>query len=371
MAHEQPKDGAKGIAIRQDGLVKPLSELEKRIAAAPMKAMKSGGLAGAMGAARFKVTAAEPQEIVLPLPQLVDGQVPITYFVTVNPPEAATEIHLWYRDHDNLVLFVRLAGKKRDVQINWSSIVLLTSWETTPNGSRLGPYRAETPCAQASSDAIAKLAAETWPKSGKAEEFAGNIQKRIRDMKRIAQPRSIDALGILKSGENSICTANANLASALMRSKGIACRSIAVIPTTSQRLEMHRIVECAQKDKWFSFDPSSLQNDIPARPWQNIVMSKSTIEDEERAMKPRMGIALGCPYGQEMELLTPGVTLNGQDFFWTIAKPLVEFDSSEDATRLAAKAWSRYRETGVLDASQLNAATAESADEFAKKMKGK
>jgi hypothetical protein len=190
-------------------------------------------------------------------------------------------------------------------------------------------------------------------------------------MKRIAQPRSIDALGILKSGENSICTANANLASALMRSKGIACRSIAVIPTTSQRLEMHRIVECAQKDKWFSFDPSSLQNDIPARPWQNIVMSKSTIEDEERAMKPRMGIALGCPYGQEMELLTPGVTLNGQDFFWTIAKPLVEFDSSEDATRLAAKAWSRYRETGVLDASQLNAATAESADEFAKKMKGK
>ncbi len=141
-------------------------------------------------------------------------------------------------------------------------------------------------------------------------------------------------MGILKSGENSICTANANLATALMRSKGIACRSVAVIPPTSERLEMHRIVEWTEKDRWVSFDPSSLQTDIPAKPWQNIIMAKTTTQDEQVAMKPRRGVTLGCPYGQEIELLTPEVILAGQDFFWTMAKPMAVFDATEEAACL-------------------------------------
>jgi hypothetical protein len=210
---------------------------------------------------------------------------------------------------------------------------------------------------------------DLWPKSDKAEAFAANIQRHIREMKRVQRPRTLDALGILKSGENSICTANANLAAALMRSKGLACRSIAVIPPTSQRLEMHRIVEWAEKDRWIPFDPSSLQTDIPARPWQNIIMARTTTQDEQVAMKPRMGAALGCPYGQEMELLTPGVILTGQAFFWTIAKPLAEFEATEEAARVAAKAWARYLETGALAPAQLKAGSAKTATEFGELLK--
>jgi hypothetical protein len=365
------KSDPKAVAIRQDGLAETRAELEARITSAPAQVMKAGGLAGAMGGARVRVTSPKLQEIMLPVPQLTGGQVPLFYFVAVTPAEMASGFRLLTRDDGNVVALVRLAGTRQEAQITWASVVLLTSWDATPDRTPAEPYRAATACVQSDADDVATLAAELWPKSGKAEAFAANIQRHIREMKRVEPPRTLDALGILKSGESSICTANANLASALMRSKAIACRSIAVIPTTSQRLEMHRIVEFAEGDRWVPFDPSSLQTDIPAKPWQNIIMARTTTQDEQVAMRPRRGVALGCPYGQELELLTPGVVLFGQDFFWTIGKPLVELEATEEAAGLAARAWARYLETGRLAPAQLEAGSAKTAAELGELLRSK
>ncbi|MBX9583549.1 MAG: transglutaminase family protein [Gemmataceae bacterium] len=370
-AGEQPKAKSGEVVLQQAGLAELHAQLDKRITSAPVRVMKSGGMAGAMGATRVKVTATDPQEITLPVPQLTGGQVPLAYSFTVSPADAAREVRLRTTDGGSVVLFVRLAGKNQEVQIAWSSVVLLTSWDVTPDRAPVEPYRTATACVQSKSDEVVKLAAETWPVSGKAEEFAANIQKHIGRMKRVAQPRSLDAVGIVKSGENSICTANANLASGLMRSKGVACRSLAVIPPTSQRLEMHRIVEMAVKDCWVPFDPSCLHTDIPAKPWQHIIMARTTTQDEQVAMKPRMGMSLGCPYGQEVELLTPGVILTGQDFFWTIGKPLAEFEATEETTRLAARAWTSYLETGVLTPAQLKSGGVKTAAELSDLFKSK
>ena len=60
-------------------------------------------------------------------------------------------------------------------------------------------------------------------------------------------------------------------------------------------------------------------------------------------MAPRMGAMPGCPFGQEAELLTPNVTLFGEDFFWTQAAPLAEF-ADRGSIKLAAKAWAGYLE---------------------------
>jgi hypothetical protein len=277
-APERKGDGKDvGAAIRQDGLAGPQADLEKRITSAPARVMKKSGLAGAMGGAHVLVTSGDAQEILLPIPQLADGQVPVSYFIRSTPPDAATEFRLCRGEEGNVAVRVRLAGKKQDVQIAWSSVVLLGTQNIPPNRTPADPYRKATACVQSGADPIGKLATETWPKSGKASDFAANIQRHIRDMKPIDRLRSLDALGILKSGENGICTGNANLAAALMRSKGIACRCIAVIPPTSQRLEMHRIVEFAEDGRWIPFDPSSLHTDIPAKPWQNIIMAKTTM----------------------------------------------------------------------------------------------
>ena len=121
---------------------------------------------------------------------------------------------------------------------------------------------------------------------------------------------------------------------------------------------MHRIAEFAQDGLWIPFDPSSLSREIPAMPWQNIIMAKTTIKDEETAMKPRMSVMIGCPYGQEIEMFTPGVTLFGEDMFWTEAKPLAEFASTDEINRLVAEAWNRYVEIGTLREGQRKAGAA-------------
>ena len=146
---------------------------------------------------------------------------------------------------------------------------------------------------------------------------------------------------------------------------------MAVIPPISQRLEMHRIVEYSNNDQWHYFDPSSLHADVPMKPWQTIIMAKTTVADENIAMKPRMGAMLGCPYGQELELLSAGVTLWGQDFFWTIAKPLAELEPDDEAVSLAMDAWNRYLREGTLSAGQIKAASASSSTEFLETLKPK
>ena len=88
-------------------------------------------------------------------------------------------------------------------------------------------------------------------------------------------------------------------------------------------------------------------------------------------MKPRLGIAIGCPYGQEIELLTSGAGLVGEDMFWTLAKPLAEFEPTEEATRLARDAWIRYLETGALAQGQLKAGTAKTAAELVEQLSTK
>ena len=88
-------------------------------------------------------------------------------------------------------------------------------------------------------------------------------------------------------------------------------------------------------------------------------------------MKPRMGVMVGCPFGQEIELITSGVNLFGQDFFWTMAKPLAEFDPSEEASQLAVTAWNRYLEKGTLTQGQLKGGSAKTDLELIEGLKSK
>ena len=132
---------------------------------------------------------------------------------------------------------------------------------------------------------------------------------------------------------------------------------------------MHRIVEYAEKEDWQAFDPSSLHTEIPMKPYQSVIMAKSTLEDENLSMTPRMGAMVGCPYGQELELLTTGVTFTGQEFFWTTARPLAEFEVEGEVVELASKAWKKYLESGVLAEGQVAVAEATSSAELQERLK--
>jgi len=359
-----------GVSIQKVSDARLHSESQAAIASAPAKAMNRPGLAAATGGVRVRILSSDPQELLFPLPQLVDAQVPICHFVAITPAEAVADCRLRTWDGGAAVMTVHLGGKGREVRIAWSSVVLLAPGKVGLSQAAAESYRQATPCVQADADEIAGLAASLWPATGRSAEFAANIQRHIRQSTRREQPKSLDARGILKSGENGICTGNANLAAALMRAKGLACRTIAAIPTNAQRMEMHRIVEFYDNDQWSSFDPSSVYADVPLKPWQYIIMAKTTIQDEQLAMRPRMGAMIGAPYGHEAELLTPGLTLSGEDFFWTQAKLLAEFDATEQSVRLAADAWTRHMQTGQITAEQLKAASAKTAAAFEAALRG-
>lgn len=351
-----------GVALdRQDA-----PALHDRIAgavqAAPPGVGNGGGLIGVLGGARVKLLRTGTHELLLPLPQFTETQIPLCHALVTQPREAAKQCRLHLRDGANAVIIVELEGQRdREVQMDWSAVILIANQPASRAPQAAEVHRSATPCVEYSASQVQTLADRLWPASGKPAEYAANIQGFIRQMKQTKPPRSLDALGILESGGNWICTANANLAAALLRAKGLPARSLAVIPPTGQRLEMHRIVEYSEADLWHAFDPSSLQTNVPLKPWQNVIMAVTTPADEALAMKPRAGAALGCPYGHELELVRGHLTPWGTDFFWTQGKRLAAFDPGEEAIVLARQAWSDFLASGKLSGQQVRAASVANA----------
>ncbi|MCF7708767.1 MAG: transglutaminase domain-containing protein, partial [Verrucomicrobia bacterium] len=109
----------------------------------------------------------------------------------------------------------------------------------------------------------------------------------------------------------------------------------------------------------------------PLNPWQNIIMVKTSVADEQISMKPRLGAMRGCPFGQEAEFARPGLKFFGQAFFWTIALPLAEFKVTDEIATLTAGHWKQYLKTGTLNAAQLKAASTRDLDQYTEAMKTK
>jgi hypothetical protein len=356
-----------GVLIQPKNSDVFFQELAGWIKTSTSKTMSMPGTVAALGGARFKMIKTGTHFLTMPLPQMIDSQVPVFFSIRSTPSDAVVEYRVERRDESNDILSVKLKGDRgQEVQLEWASVVLIAGEPESQGQSLPDAYRAATACVQSDSPEIQALAERIWPASGDVQEYAQNIQRFIRDMKQRIPPRSLDALGILDSGMNGVCTANANLALALLRAKDIPSRSMAVIPPNGQRLEMHRIVEYGDDAKAFYFDPSTVSADIPMQPWQTLIMAKSTISDEDLSMKPRMGVMLGCPYGQEAELPKEGIVFTGQDMFWTMAKPLAEFEPSEAAVSVSRKAWNNFLKEGVVSEGQIHAAKASDSEELTK-----
>lgn len=375
-AEELPADHlSEVVPIRQEvmaGFHQKLMARIETIAGQRFARMNQPGLAGVLGGVNLKVLRQGEHEFLLPIPQSADHQVPLCYFIKSEPKDAVLEYGLSKRGGLNDVLRVKVKGDQGDtIEIEWSSIVLISDKKISPDNALADAYSATSPCAQSDAEEIKKLAEQLWLKNKSVQGFAANIQTHIRGMKPKKQPRKLDALELLECGMNGICTSNANLAVALLRSKGIKARSMAVVPTTSQRLEMHRIVEYVNDGSLNYFDPSMLHPDIPMKPWQTVIMVKSTMEDEKVSMKPRMGVMLGCPYAQELEFLTQGISFANKDFFWTESVPLSPMNPDANTTGLAKAAWDRYLKTGKLSEAQLRSLSAFTAEQLTKALEKK
>ncbi len=363
-AKERPDRLSTGIALKED-FTESLAETTKAFEQSALKRMTGEGLAAVLGGAELKMVRSGRHEVMLPIPQLTAAQIPLNYAVITEPEKAATAIRLRKRGSANMVLHVKMRGKNNEIiRLKWGATVLLTETEKNAASDSKTYYQRPTACVQANAEIVRSLAANLERKDVPA--FAAAIQKHVQKMKGGKPVKSMDALGILDSGANWICTGNANLALALLRHRKIPARSLAVVPVIDQRLEMHRSVEYLVDGQWLGFDPSSVHPAIPLPPWTQVVMATTTIEDEEVSMKPRMGVSSGAPYGHEIEILSRGIVLSGKDFFWTKARPLAHFKAPPKAIQSARRAWESFLKTGELQQSQRQAAATRDATAFTK-----
>ncbi len=345
--------------------------IQSLAAVVPAEAMASPGLAGALGGIHVRFLRGGTFDMRIPIPQAVDGQVPVWYGVTASSPTIPVAFFLHRKEGGNSFVKARLVGtQNQEAVITWSAVILIAGRAMIENRARPEDYRAASPCAQSDAEPIRELASRLWPAAATVERYPRSIQQHILGMEPRERIWSLDALGVLKSGQTGICTANANLACALLRAKGIPCRSLAVIPPISRRLEMHRIVEYFAGNGWMSFDPSLLQKDLPLKPWQGIIMAKSSMADEEASMRPRIGAMPGCPYGQEAEIAQLGLSLHGNDFFWTLAVPLARFAVNAAAFDLTRREWEGFLNSGICRRAQADAAWASDLARYVTALKG-
>ncbi len=103
-----PQNLSPAVVIKQQGMDALHVELAAKVTSATAETMTKSGLAGAIGGAHVKLLKTGAHEVILPLPQLVDGQVPICCYIRSTPSDAAVEYRIQRREELNGILSVQL-----------------------------------------------------------------------------------------------------------------------------------------------------------------------------------------------------------------------------------------------------------------------
>jgi hypothetical protein len=322
-------------------------QLAARIDAAQPIAFPAGGLCGVRGATTVKLGGKAPVVLQLPMPQQTLAQVPIVYTVEATPAAAVQSLLVQYEPDVGTVLLATLQGKNgSEVTLAWAAVVLLAERQLTDDGKLAAALLTATPCAQADDAELVAAAKALAPAGATAVELATAMHRLLPQQPAKQRPQGFDARSRWRGGEHGICTMNANLAVALLRARAVPARSLAVVPSTGQKLEMHRIVEWFTDGQFQRFDPSLVHAEVPMRMSQSVVMATTSIAAEQRAGKLRMLAPLGCPWGQEVELIRGAAMLHGAEFYWTRAVPLAAFAADDAAFAAAAAAWQQFLRAG-------------------------
>jgi hypothetical protein len=353
-------------SLSAETLAKRHPTLSERIDAAAALQLTDGGLCGVHCSATVRLSGKAEAVIQLPLPQLLAGQVPIDFTFAAEPPTALRQLAVVHDEHGGSALQATVQGKGGDdLRFAWSAVVLLAERPEPATAAASKQFVAATACAEADHADVVAFAKDLAPADATPKALATALQAWIARQSPKQPPRQLDALSLLQNGNHGICTVNANFAAAVLRQRGVPTRLVAVVPTNGMRLEMHRIVAWTADDLWHRFDPSGVHAAVPMRTCDSVVVACTSIADEQRAAKPRMSAPIGCPWGQEMEIVRGPAFAFGTEFFTTQAKPLAAF-AVDDATLAAARAaWQRFLANGALDTAAERAAVARDLATFA------
>ncbi len=374
LAGALPAQQATRTGVAAELLATGHAAIEERIVAAGPLEFADGGLCGYLGGATIRLGSTAEAVVQVPLPQELAGQVPLTFTCVVEPATVWRSAAIVREAGQGaaLQLVLRaprsvgmLFGRGPEVKLSWAGVVLLAERPETAAADAAAGFLAATPCAQAEHADLVASSKAVAPSDASVAELAARLQAWIAARRPLGRPRTLDALSLLAAGNHGICTVNANFAAAVLRQRGVPAQLLAVVPTNGMRLEMHRIVAWHEAGRWQRFDPSGVHADVPMRTSQSLVVACTSIADEQRAGTPRVAAPVGCPWGQELEVVRGAAVPFGPEFFWTQAKPLLAFAAADDQLAAARAAWRRFLADGRPASPAQRAAAATTRAEFA------
>ena len=279
--------------------------------------------------------AEKPQEgsVTFAVPGLYRGQVPLSLKVAADPPEALKNYKLRLRDDGiNYVCDATVNPGKKGAIIYWEATVLVGLGPDAP--MVLGPAQSlvdpvvkpehakwlrSTNCVQI--HPVLRLANELHYKSKSILNFADIVEEWVDKNKGTGKPlETLDAAAAVECGGS--CTSRANLAAALLRSKGFPARTVAHLPVGIGPLYVHWQTEYWHPQVgWIELHPAKLTHGTG----QNVILNVANPEDEDDCIWPnrRSGIMDGAPRLSGRELNGPIRWVSSPDLrTWGLAVPL-------------------------------------------------
>lgn len=176
--------------------------------------------------------------VTFPIPSMYKTQIPLTYQVTTEPPDALISYKIRKREDGlNYVCEATVRPQVKGAKVIWQSLVFVggqapiklpkATAAVVPSGQE--QWVRNTICVQCNDAAIKAKADELAKDTQDLETYARKVIKFTADNKGTGLPfKALDARSALSCGGS--CTSRANLGAALLRARGIPARTVSHLP---------------------------------------------------------------------------------------------------------------------------------------------
>lgn len=243
-----------------------------------------------------------------PLPLAYRDQVPLTFRLQVDPPEAGKHVELLEGPGPNRVLRLQLGDLMNHpkLKVAYQSLVLVrpTSFDTLPKAAKypsewppeVRPWLDATWCCDFQHERIKDICTQIRGKHDDVLSVIREVLTRSQEIFGKAQGRVNNLTAIEALDKQGSCTSCANLVAALLRGSGIPARILAGYPLWSGPLQTHYIVEAwVPGYGWYPVESTMGHAGWPNH--QQINVSIVPIEHEHEAKAKQRGQAAGAvPY---------------------------------------------------------------------------
>jgi hypothetical protein len=246
--------------------------------------------------------------VLLPLPLAYRQQVPVTYELTVDPPEAATSVTIYQDTPHNHVakVSVVLRSKRDKVAVKFRSLVLVgpSSFSEIPDRAEIPdqwpeqcqPWLKSTWCVDSEHDKIQALSKEIRENADDVMTLIAGVQEQAGIVFANAQGEFKDLTAVAALTSRGSCTSNANFVAALLRASNVPARIVAGYPSWSGPLQTHYIVEAyVPQFGWYPIDSTMCKSPWPNEYQLNVAIIPPKYESKELADR-RPQAAAGVPY---------------------------------------------------------------------------